>query len=179
MMDAERRQRFRELQRELNALKAPEQQERRDARTRDRRDRTKAIGKSADGQREPRQTDATYLKWVRRLCCVACACNGVLNTRRIEAAHIKAGYPGEEGWRWFGKQERSHDWRAVGLCVAHHREGPDAQHNRRETDFWADLNIYPPALCAALQAAYLAGEDGIPVILRFAGINGTVVERSR
>lgn len=113
-------------------------------------------------QREPRRLDPAYLRWVRKLPCVACAVNG----RAIygcEAAHVKIAVA-EHGWRGHGLSERSHDDRAVGLCSYCHRTGRQAQHAMGERKFWLALGICPGCLCEALVSAYEAGQSGLEVI---------------
>lgn len=120
-------------------------------------------------QREPRIRDKPYLGWVKDLPCIACAVRGVIR-RGVEAAHCKIGFP-DDGWRAFGHAEKSHDWRATPLCTAHHREGEHAQHNNRGGDeraYWERLEVHPPEFCAALYAAFQAGDNGDAVVHKFA-----------
>jgi hypothetical protein len=114
----------------------------------------------------PRVKEPLYLAWIRRLPCVACMTLGVVQTSRIEAAHVRAGFPAD-GWRPTGMMEKPSDRRCTPLCRWHHQDAPDAQHRGNERSWWEALRIYPPALCAALSAAYDANGDGAAVILRF------------
>lgn len=118
---------------------------------------------------EPRKRDTTYLKWIRRLPCIAClATNELTQTfRQIEAAHVRAGYPAD-GWRPTGMSEKPSDRRTVPLCREHHREGPKAQHNHKERLWWDALGIHPPEFCAALSKAYDESRDGSLVVQLFA-----------
>lgn len=116
-------------------------------------------------QREPRTRNKAFLGFVSGLSCVACACRGSMR-RPVEVAHVKISYP-EAGWRAFGHSERAHDWRTVPLCSYDHRTGPNAQHQNRGGDeraWWERLGIYPPTFCAALVAAFEAGESGDKVV---------------
>ena len=111
--------------------------------------------------KQPRERNNIYLAWIRRCPCVQCG-----TTRGVEAMHIRSGYP-EAGWPSTGMQTKPSDFRTAPGCAACHRDGPDAQHRMNERAWWERLGIYPPDLCAALQAAFLAGQDGAPIIHRF------------
>jgi hypothetical protein len=100
-----------------------------------------------------RVRDNPFLAYLRRQPCEACG-----SVQRIEAAHIRAGYA-EDGWAPTGMQVKPSDFRALPLCAAHHREGPDAQHRMNERLFWNRLGIHPPARCAKVYADFLAGRD--------------------
>lgn len=65
-------------------------------------------------------------------------------------------------------QEKPHDARCTPLCVDCHLNGKHAQHRTNETQWWADLGIYPPDLCAALMDAFKAGRPGAAVLASFA-----------
>lgn len=116
-------------------------------------------------QRDPRDLESPYLKWVRLLPCVGCAVAG-RHVSPCEAAHVKMGIA-SHGWREHGLQERSHDRHAVGLCDRCHRVGPTAQHNMGERKFWDRLGICPACLADELSRAYDAGESGGKVIWDF------------
>lgn len=103
---------------------------------------------------EPRVQEPAYLQWLRRQPCVICAKLGTVQTYPTEAAHVRAGYAGEEGWKPTGMARRPDDWRAVPLCSWHHRDGPDAQHKASERAWWAGHDISPPQLCRELRAQY-------------------------
>lgn len=115
-------------------------------------------------QREPRVRDKAYLGWIAALPCVACAVNGRGFREGVHVAHIRMGVPGITGWREVGKAEKPSDSRVAPLCIAHHLEGPDAQHRMSERGFWDRLGIWPPAFCRALRQAYEAGGNGRDVI---------------
>lgn len=100
-----------------------------------------------------RVRDNAFLAYLRRQPCVACG-----STVRVEAAHIRSGYP-EAGWPPTGMQVKPSDNRAASLCASCHREGPDAQHKSGERAWWAARGIYPPALCAEVYADFTAGRD--------------------
>lgn len=114
----------------------------------------------APGQRQPRQRNNAFLQFVRRHPCCICG-----TARHIEAAHIRSGYP-EAGWSATGMQEKPDDARALPLCADHHRDGPDAQHKANERSWWASHGIHPPALCARLMAAFLAGGEPVQLTIR-------------
>lgn len=98
-----------------------------------------------------RVRDNAYLAHVRRLpCCVGPeGCSGP-----VEAAHVRYSAPGEP---MTGMQRKPSDSRAVPLCAAHHRTGPDAQHARGERQWWAARGIDPLALSARLYVEFLKG----------------------
>lgn len=100
-----------------------------------------------------RVRDNPYLAYLRRQPCEICG-----TTQRIEAAHIRTGYP-DAGWPPTGMQVKPSDFRALSLCALCHREGPDAQHRSNERAWWSARNIYPPERCAEVYADFLAGQD--------------------
>lgn len=102
-----------------------------------------------------RVRDNPYLAYLRRQPCVACG-----STHRVEAAHIRSGYP-EAGWPPTGMQVKPSDFRALSLCALCHREGPEAQHRSWERAWWESRGIYPPARCAEVYADFLAGRDRV------------------
>lgn len=114
-------------------------------------------------QREPRQQEPEYLKWIRRQPCIACAVGGKA-TYPSEAAHCKLPIAAH-GWRGWGLSEKSDDRKCTPICAHHHRTGNDAQHGKRgERGFWLHLGICPACLAEALSAAYDAGLSGLEVI---------------
>lgn len=100
--------------------------------------------------------------WVARLPCLACAVEGRARFG-VEVAHCKLPIAAH-GWRGWGHSEKSDDRKTIGLCSAHHRTGPDAQHGCGERQFYDRLGICPACLCEALNAAYDAGASGLDVI---------------
>lgn len=118
-------------------------------------------------QREPRVRDKRHLGLVARLCCIACLIRRGARVRPVHVAHIRSEYP-EEGWREVGKAEKPSDFRTAPLCPRCHLDGPDAQHRTNERLWWERLAVYPPALCAALVAAFSRGEPGDRVLEEFA-----------
>ena len=117
-------------------------------------------------QREPRVRDKDHLGRVARLPCISCLVRRGFFVGQVQVAHIRCGYPLEPGWREVGKAEKPSDVRTAPLCVRCHLDGPQAQHKANEREWWAKLGVYPPAFCAALVAAFAAGEDGLAVIHR-------------
>ena len=114
-------------------------------------------------ERRPRVRDNAYLQWIRRLPCLATARRFGALQFGCDAAHVRSSYP-EPGWPHTGRGEKPDDARTVPLTRAEH----DAQHGMAERDYWAALNLYPPAVCARLRQAYESGEDGPSVILEIA-----------
>lgn len=119
-------------------------------------------------QREPRARDKAHLGRVARLCCLACLIRRGARVRPVQVAHIRAGYPGEPGWREVGKSEKPSDFRTAPLCVRCHLDGPDAQHRANEREWWERLGIHPPTLCVALVEAFGRGDSGDKVVEEFA-----------
>lgn len=130
-------------------------------RKRDAKGRQKLRGPRIEHKADPvkadrgRVRDNAYLAYLRRQPCEACG-----TTHRIEAAHIRSGYP-DAGWPPTGMQVKPSDFRALSLCALCHREGPTAQHRGNERAFWAQFDIYPPERCAQVRADFLAGRDQI------------------
>lgn len=160
-MDADKRRALAELKAQVRKLEAPEREAARIARAKARVAREKAIDRSRSEQRAPRLRDNVYLAWIRRLPCVACG-----SRERVEAAHIRAGYP-SAGWAPTGMQQKPDDARVASLCASCHREGPDAQHRSNERAWWSARGIDPPDLCAALRKAFETDQDGEAVVRRF------------
>lgn len=130
--------------------------------------RQKAAPAPAKGQRQPRMRDRVRLGWIKLAPCIACLVRGERQTSATEAAHYK-GEVKPKGWRWFGSAEKSHDQMSLPLCgEAHHREGPNAEHQMHERHFWPWLGVDPVALICALDDAYSAGREAEPVIRQFA-----------
>jgi len=158
--DLERRRALREAQAKVKELLRPEREARKIANAQRKRTSEKALVRTS-GQREPRRRDPAYLAWVRRQPCVICG-----TRRKVEAAHVRAGYP-DAGWAPTGMMQKPDDARCVPLCADHHREGPDAQHRMSERAWWNNHGIDPPDLCRALYAAFEAGDDAGAVLRRF------------
>jgi hypothetical protein len=165
---AEDRARFYALKAELNDLNAEAAAARKETR-RTQRKATKAARDEApfDGQRDPRREDPNYLAWIRGLKCIGCVQDQTPSrSMRSEAAHVRFA-DARAGWSHTGKGTKPHDRRSLPLCAGHHREGPKSQHAAGERRWWEARDIYPPELCAALEAAYEAGDDGNDVIRSF------------
>lgn len=121
-----------DAQRTLRRINRRERQEAKKA-------RPKQVSPVAAGQRDPRQKNGAYLSALRTAPCLFCAIAARVQVARTEAAHVKTGYPeAGRGWRHFGVQEKSHDWRALPSCTTCHREGRDAQHNHSEAAWYAE-----------------------------------------
>lgn len=144
--DFDKRAAIAKLRQTIKALEAPETAAARKARKQARRDRQKAIGKPAKGQRQPRVRDNAYLAFLRRQSCLRCG------STPCDAAHIRWAPPGS-GWSYTGKAEKPDDARAVPLCRADH----ELQHSMSEARFWTEvLERDPVQTCADLYAAFMA-----------------------
>lgn len=118
-------------------------------------------------QREPRVRDKRHLGLVAKLPCIACLVRRGIQMRPVHVAHCRASYP-EPGWRQVGAGEKPSDTRTTPLCPSCHLTGKAAQHGMNEAEFWRRLGIYPPEFCAALVAAFAAGQTGERVVQEFA-----------
>src|SRR5688500_3209691 len=108
-------------------------------------------------QRQPRQRDELYLRYIRRQPCCICGDN-----TSVEAAHLRVGSINDEK-RSTGGGEKSSDKWALPLCGRHHRE----QHSMNEMVFWRSYGIDPFAL--AMQ--YHANPDDDPLLVALRQIN--------
>lgn len=105
-------------------------------------------GASSDQPRMRRSDagrDSDYLAMLRELPCLKCGvepCGEAAHVRLASAAYGKAS----------GLQQKPDDKWALPLCGDDHREARDAQHKRREHDFWRDLGINPLIACERLHA---------------------------
>ena len=104
-------------------------------------------------QREPRQTDDTFLAFVRQQRCCVPGCGAPAPS---QAAHIRMTCPAR-GKRATGMGEKPDDRWSVPLCPTCHLDGPGAQHKGAEEAFWRRTGIDPYAIAAALYATYRAG----------------------
>lgn len=102
-----------------------------------------SLDRSRKGQRGRIQAPK-HLIFIRALPCLATG-----SAIRIEAAHIRYGDPAHDkpGTPMGRKPD---DCYVVPLCAEAHREGPNAQHNRNEREWWAELRIDPIAVALAL-----------------------------
>lgn len=159
--DADTRAQLAELKRKVKALESPDKEVRRKAFRQARRERQKAIGKPAVGQRRPRVRDNGFLAFLRRLPCIAGLVEGGCSGP-IEAAHLRFSDFARARINP-GMGCKPSDQFANPLCDGHHIHD---QHEGRERSFWERLGVDPADLCADLYAAYLAGEDGEPIVRR-------------
>jgi hypothetical protein len=67
-----------------------------------------------------------------------------------EAAHVR--YASAAYGKASGLQKKPEDRWSLPLCASDHRLARDAQHQRSEQAFWAELGINPLAVCVALYA---------------------------
>lgn len=127
-----------------------------------RKERARAVGSTFAGQRQPRELDAGYLAFLRRLPCIVGLIEGGCEGA-TQAAHLRFS-DAKQGRRNPGMGSKPHDRHANPLCEGHHLRD---QHARQEQALWNRIGIDPGDLSAALYAAYLAGEDGLAVLRRF------------
>ncbi len=126
----------------------------------------------APGQRNPREKDAAFMSWLHEdIPCIACVIEGPGpdGAHNIEAAHQKLAIA-SKGWTIGGLGPRVSDNRCVALCAWHHRLAPNSCDTGGQRKFWDRLGIGDDVadLCRSLYAAFLAGQDGEPVVRRFA-----------
>jgi hypothetical protein len=161
-LDADKRATREALRREIRLLEKPAKDVDRKKARLERRERVKAIGTPAKGQRQPRVREPLFLAWLRRLPCVAGLVKGGCSGP-IEAAHLRYS-DANRGRVNPGLQCKPSDRHCTPLCNGHHQSD---QHKRAERAFWDDLGIEPGALTDALHAAYAAGQDGLAVLRAF------------
>jgi hypothetical protein len=88
--------------------------------------------------------DAAYLDMIRQCPCLKCG------MQPSEAAHVR--YASAAFGKASGLGKKPSDAHAVPLCSGCHRLDRDAQHNRSEKAFWADLGINPLLVAEKLYA---------------------------
>jgi len=159
----EHRAKVRELRAQIKALEAPDREAAKIQRARARQVRVKAIGKPAQGQRQPRVREPQYLAFIRRLPCIAGLVEGGCSGR-MEAAHVRFA-DASVGRRDPGLQRKPDDSWSLPSCHSHHQCD---QHRQNERAYWQRIGVDPNALCLALHAAYETGADPLPIIHRFA-----------
>lgn len=165
-LTVEQRARLAAANAEIREIMDPQRADARQARRQRDREMRQRVGKRADGQRQPRERDAGYLAWLRRLPCIAGVMGRTDCEGAVQAAHVRFSAHGKG--RNPGLGSKNHDRHANPLCAFHHLQD---QHTRSEIAFWADLGVDAYDLSAALYAAYQAGEDGVAVLRRFSPSN--------
>lgn len=167
-LDKEQRDRRAALKAELRRLEDPgleaKKIKRAKARAQRERQREQRVTQERVKPKGGRERDPGYLAFLRRLPCVAGVmglpdCQGATQAAHLRFSDAKAGRTNP------GMQAKPHDRHATPLCAHHHLRD---QHARQEQAFWHDLEVDPGDLSTALYAAYLAGEDGLAVLRRFA-----------
>lgn len=114
-------------------------------------------------QRQPRQTEAAHLAFLRTLPCVICHREG-----DVHAAHIRYASVAH-GKRETGAGEKPSDRFAVPLCGHHHLwGGKDAQHSRGEKQWWPDQGINDPLVVAALLWLHSGDESNARLVIEWA-----------
>lgn len=146
-----------------SAIKRRESKERRVARKQAATSYVRTLVASGAAGKQPRERNNIYLAWLRRLPCVAGAAEGCC-VGPVEAAHLRFS-DAARGRINSGMQAKPADRWATPLCNHHHQHD---QHKGNERAFWDRLGIDPGDLCEALHAAFLAGQEGAPVVRRFA-----------
>lgn len=103
--------------------------------------------------KRPHRPDHAHLRFVHGLPCIYPGCGAP-----GEAAHVRYASTAHGKVETGGGRKPDDRW-VVPLCPRHHREGPDAQHNHNEREWWAALKIDPLTIAALLFSASKAGED--------------------
>lgn len=161
-LDNDKRRALLAAKAQVRELERPERERQKIARAKARRKREAAIDRAQPEQRQPRERDAGYLAWLRRLPCIAGVMGRTDCEGAVQAAHVRFSAHGKGHNPGLGS--KNHDRHANPLCAFHHLQD---QHTRSEIAFWADLGVDAYDLSAALYAAYRAGEDGLAVLRRF------------
>jgi hypothetical protein len=114
------------------------------------------VASTAPGKRQPRERDNGFLAFVRRHPCCVCG------RSPVEAAHTR--FTNRDVGRMNpGMGCKPSDRFCTPLCPDHHR----AQHARgNEAAWWAEQGVDPDAISAQLYAAFLAGGEPIPMVVR-------------
>ena len=99
-------------------------------------------------QRQPRETDAKFLAFIRTLPCCACGIR-----YEVQAAHIRMGSV-KHGKRQTGMGERPDDKWTLPICAHDHLNGPQSIHRAGEEKFWQRIGIDPFALAIRLYADF-------------------------
>lgn len=161
-LTVEQRARLAAANAEIREIMDPQKAAQRQKRKAYVREMRQRVGKRADGQRQPRERDAGYLAFLRRLPCIAGVMGRTDCEGAVQAAHVRFSAHGKG--RNPGLGSKNHDRHANPLCAFHHLQD---QHTRSEIAFWSDIGVDAYDLSAALYAAYQAGEDGLAVLRRF------------
>lgn len=150
-----------EAQREIDRTRAPLKRKRR----RERRARAKAIDASRPEQRQERQEDPAYLRWLRARCCIAGAiarspCDGPIDPAHIRFADPTAGRMNP------GLGRKPDDRWCLPVCRRHH----EAQHLAgNEARWWAqEVGVDPSDVARSMYRDFQGGGDGSAVLRRFA-----------
>ena len=98
-------------------------------------------------QRQPRETDAKFLAFIRTLPCCVCG------RSPVHAAHIRSGSK-EYNKRPTGLGERASDCWALPVCLYCHMDDNDSIHRAGEAIFWQRIGIDPFALAIRLYADF-------------------------
>jgi hypothetical protein len=118
---------------------------------------------TAAGQREPRQIDKAYKGWISRLFCIATKIRTGGEAYGVQVCHVRYSCAAA-GWRNPGLQRKPHDWQTLPLLPAEHAR----QHSGNELNYYHELHLNPPDICADLRAAFPDLEAGKAVLRRYA-----------
>ena len=99
-------------------------------------------------QRQPRETDAKFLAFIRTLPCCACG-----RSPPAQAAHIRMGSL-RYNKRGVGIGERPSDFWSLPVCVGCHMDDNNSIHRAGEGTFWRRIGIDPFALAIKLYADF-------------------------
>lgn len=98
---------------------------------------------------QPRVRDNEHLKRIRRLPCLATLIRTGEEAFRVDACHVRANYS-SPGWGGNpGLACKPSDWRTLPLKRSQHM----LQHSMNEIQYWNELHVHPPTVCAALRDA--------------------------
>lgn len=115
-------------------------------------------------KRDVGKLDPEHLAFVRSLPCLICGA-----TRMVEAAHVRYGDP-TYGKAKTGLGQKPADRWSVPLCAAHHRTGPDAQHNSNEREWWERRGIDPLRAAVALKVVSGSYDSGVELVAAVRGL---------
>jgi hypothetical protein len=148
-LSAEQRRALSMLKAQVRKLEQPEKRARKAKLKAAQRERRKAVGKTSEGQRQPRKHDLAYLSHVRFQPCILATIAGDCQGR-TDPAHLRFS-DAKVGRRNPGAGNKSDDKWVLPLCRHHH----DAQHAAgNERRWWSHWGIDPNEECERLYAAF-------------------------
>lgn len=150
MIDAEKRRALSLLRTQIREIEKPERAAKRAKARTERKARSKAIGKTAQGQRQERQHDKPYLAHTRLQPCILAGrdeCSGRIDPAHLRFSDYKSGRVNP------GMGTKSADAWVLPLCRKHHTAQHAAGNERR---WWSCWGIDPNAECVRRYAAFKA-----------------------